>query len=418
MVNTTTSNLGQMRRPGSLIFKTRDVVDFMASFVIVGSMITTIVFGSIAVLVFLFAGLSVCAFRYKDVLFQCVKSWPLFLLPAFGVFSMLWAADPSQALRTGLQLMVTYVVFIGLIYTVSVLKITLATSVILSCLLVYVALSDVSVTIFQTGEVIKVGPFGSKNFFSLAAAEGLFFSSMLLATSWRHSRLLAAVALFCITVSILSCIQAKSLGTLIAIAACVILAILLMFLSTYLRKKSARTMALYIASLLSCIFTLAILMQFDHDAFQIFMRGIGKDETLTGRTEIWAIGRHVIGDNFWGGVGYFSFWNTENSDAVHIWTMMKREIGIPFGFHNLYIHTWVELGLFGFLIVTGVMLRGVHGVWKATVNSLSLFECIALAHFLFLFSKTFLETLSFSPFSIHTFAFVFVWSIFVVRPRK
>ena len=81
---------------------------------------------------------------------------------------------------------------------------------------------------------------------------------------------------------------------------------------------------------------------------------IGKDPTLTGRTEIWA---YVIQDIWmkpWLGWGYFSFWRLANPAALEISNAVHWIV--PHA-HNGLLESLLEIGMIGTALFTFILIR-------------------------------------------------------------
>lgn len=87
---------------------------------------------------------------------------------------------------------------------------------------------------------------------------------------------------------------------------------------------------------------------------------LGKDTTLTGRTDMWPHIIDMIGKQPWLGYGYSAFWNDWNSPGANVWYASGWA---PPNAHNGLLDLWLELGLVGVLVfVIGfgiVMVRGI-----------------------------------------------------------
>ena len=79
-----------------------------------------------------------------------------------------------------------------------------------------------------------------------------------------------------------------------------------------------------------------------------FLLGLlGKDTTLTGRTELWQLTWASIQKEYWLGYGYRSFWIEGNSEASIINTTLSWIV--PHA-HNGLLQLWTNLGLIGVII--------------------------------------------------------------------
>ena len=77
-------------------------------------------------LVAYFVGLTVMF--YREILPVVFKCWPLFLLPIFGLLSFMWSPYPSEALRSGVLMLLTPL-------TIIVIGVRLNTRQVLRCLM-------------------------------------------------------------------------------------------------------------------------------------------------------------------------------------------------------------------------------------------------------------------------------------------
>jgi len=102
-----------------------------------------------------------------------------------------------------------------------------------------------------------------------------------------------------------------------------------------------------LVSMLFCAFLLlaASALAIFYTPEQLFVattESLGKDATLTGRTDIWEVGRAAIAEKFWFGWGY------DNHSSVK----STREFSIPFAhFHNGFLDTTISGGILLLLLV-------------------------------------------------------------------
>ena len=74
---------------------------------------------------------------------------------------------------------------------------------------------------------------------------------------------------------------------------------------------------------------------------------IGKDPTLTGRTEMWPYIMEMIWKQPWLGYGYSAFWNDLNSPGAYVWYAARWT---PPNSHNGFLDLWLDFGLVGVII--------------------------------------------------------------------
>lgn len=84
---------------------------------------------------------------------------------------------------------------------------------------------------------------------------------------------------------------------------------------------------------------------------------LGRDATLTGRTDIWVILIEVIGDAPWTGYGYGAFWAVDNGPVF--WVRQITQWPVPTA-HNAWLETALALGVpvtlfVGLIVLTGLI---------------------------------------------------------------
>jgi exopolysaccharide production protein ExoQ len=135
-------------------------------------------------------------------------------------------------------------------------------------------------------------------------------------------------------------------------------------ISSYLRNKPAMALRTLTAS---CVFILGILSilfvhtlsPFAQDSILgTVIRGLGRDMTLSGRTEIWTDVLKVASRNPLFGVGYGGFWigRTANIpwDEQLSWVLGEG--------HSGYLDVYLQIGLIGVLLVLAVAFSARRGI--------------------------------------------------------
>lgn len=126
------------------------------------------------------------------------------------------------------------------------------------------------------------------------------------------------------------------------------------------------------------------------------LEALGKDPSLTGRTDIWASLMRRVAEEPWTGYGYGAFWGREGESVPADWVRKETQWPVP-NAHNGWIDLLVQLGwpgaiLVGSLIAVTALVtvlrsggQGVREGWwalgfLAAFFVLSLSESILLAH--------------------------------------
>ncbi len=97
------------------------------------------------------------------------------------------------------------------------------------------------------------------------------------------------------------------------------------------------------------------------DQLDFVALALGKDLTLTGRTEIWNAMLDLIWERPLFGYGYNAVWRDWNNEATaYLWRTLEWEC--PYG-HNGFMDLWIELGLGGLLLfLTSYIITYLRGV--------------------------------------------------------
>ncbi|MEH2423092.1 MAG: O-antigen ligase family protein [Nostoc sp.] len=99
---------------------------------------------------------------------------------------------------------------------------------------------------------------------------------------------------------------------------------------------------------------------------------VGKDTTLTGRSELWPVVLEMIAKKPWLGYGYGAFWIEDNSEASLIAEAVQWNVPNA---HNGFLDLWLALGLLGVLVfLIGFvinLLRAIYFIrWNQTPENL------------------------------------------------
>jgi exopolysaccharide production protein ExoQ len=107
----------------------------------------------------------------------------------------------------------------------------------------------------------------------------------------------------------------------------------------------------------------------------LLLQALGKDETLTGRTRIWAAVMHQIEKRPWTGYGYGAVW-TETSNWGPLPWISKEQGFVIHEAHNGWLAVWLELGLIGLaaaaFTIAEVWTRAVFGLFRRPSTYLTL----------------------------------------------
>jgi O-antigen ligase len=190
-----------------------------------------------------------------------------------------------------------------------------------------------------------IGIFPHKNVFGQVMATGVLAALHGIRTARRGYLGKLFIVLFFIGMTI----ACKSTTALLA---CLVFCGISGFDSLWRRGRGARQISVVLAIFLAPTFLVAIV------APDPILEAIGKDPTLTGRTEIWAFVIDDIWMKPWLGWGYFGFWHLTNPAAREIFDAVRWVVPQA---HNGLLEFLLNIGVVGtslflFLLVRNLVL--------------------------------------------------------------
>ena len=296
------------------------------------------ILGTPSAAMFLLCGLALFLTDAMGSLKTLVRWWPMLILPTYCVLSTFWSQFPSTTSRYSIQLFITLALAVIIAQRVaprSMLRIMFGIGV----------LSMVASLVLARGQsgAAWQGFFGSKNAFS-AAVSVFALTSMGVLLDSASPRLLRIAGLLGVMAAGPLLVKAESAGALITIGPC-LMAMLTVKLLRVLTPRQKVFLAIT-GGLAALVLAIAALT-FGDAILAAVLETSGKDVTLTGRTDLWAVGRTFIADHPFWGVGYRAFWVVGYAPAEQLWAMFMQQPGAGFNFHDLYISNAVDLGLVG-----------------------------------------------------------------------
>ena len=279
------------------------------------------------------------------------------------LLSIAWSVDPWTTSRRG-GLYVFFVLgvigmaarltdreFTGLMSTVCLLSAVASLALLAFDPSSALALPDLFDSFVAPDEIPLAlrGIFVAKNVLGQVMAAGVLASMHILrAAASRQARFWSVVRSIVFLVVVLA--SKSSTSILVTLYLC----LMTFFICLYRRGGLSRVLGTSVAVLSGAI-ALALTL-FPDPVLEI----LGKDATLTGRTELWALVVEKIYERPIAGWGYFAFWGSTNPAANAI----SEELGwagIPTA-HNGLLEMLVEVGVIGTTLISVIFLRS---VWLA-----------------------------------------------------
>jgi exopolysaccharide production protein ExoQ len=305
------------------------------------------------------------------------KNMWIWLVVAIAIASMSWTVAPDITSRRSILLLGTslFAVYMAMRFTLreqlQLLAVALGLVAVLSCVFA-IALPFYGTMTVQEGGIHAGawrGVMTHKNIFGrLMVLSNLVFLFVALGKpispvskgSWRW------LAWVCYGLSVALIILSTSKTALISF---IILTITLLLYRTW-RLNYSQLIPLTIAVIL--VLGSAAILIFDN--INVITGAVGRDLTLTGRTDIWQVMLDKLADRPLTGYGFNAFWRDWDSPVTaDVWRILAWEC--PYG-HNGFMDLLVELGAIAFIAlvvsyitasIQGVKLllstRNIEGIW-------------------------------------------------------
>ncbi|MEL6745748.1 MAG: O-antigen ligase family protein, partial [Pseudomonadota bacterium] len=311
---------------------------------------------------------------------QLLRVWPIVLVPLMGAFSLTWSDYPDAGLDGAIFHMLT-----ALILVVLAQRLTLHQ--LFRCLLfsgIVIAFYALMLGNMQQGE-----PFNHKNqlgvHMTLTAILALW--SALDRDVVRWQRFIAALFVPVGAYIVLETASATSLVVIVPGLLGVMIARFFWSDLAHIRHLRSLVAAFTVALLLVGVLIVAGLPL--QEIFENFVISLGKDPTLTGRTDIWMFADMASDEHPWLGHGMGGFWQYDVSLAQTININDYKPVGTQLGFHNAFLEVRVHLGYVGlalFLFAIGWTLSRTIRQWLAEPSMLHstavvLAICVLIASF-------------------------------------
>lgn len=88
-------------------------------------------------------------------------------------------------------------------------------------------------------------------------------------------------------------------------------------------------------------------------SYQYILEWLGKDPTLTGRTDIWLLGLEMISNKLLLGYGYNAFWQYSGGGEY----VQHKLFWGPMSMHNGWLEILVQIGTIGFLLMAFIFIK-------------------------------------------------------------
>lgn len=274
--------------------------------------------------------------RWKKVITLLRHDGWIVLLVGLAAFSVLWSSDPSNTVSASIGLLGTtmFGLYLATRYSIKeqlqLLACMYGISIILS-LLFAIALPKYGLMAGVHEGALR-GIYTHKNVLGKTMSlAGIVF--ILLAGTNRSYKFLSGLGLA--TLFVLPLLARSSTGLAIS---CVLL--FAWFVYRSLKWRYERMLPLALFTLLFVVGGFMLISQ----TFDLLLGLVGRDATLTGRTEFWPQVIHMIERKPWLGYGFNAFWNGLRGESAYIIRTTRWPINDP---HSGFLELWLALGAVG-----------------------------------------------------------------------
>jgi O-antigen ligase len=283
-------------------------------------------------------------FKYRILVkqfFHHHKYWLLTLILFIG--SSLWAELHGVSLYSSFQLLMIslFAIIVGcsfnLNFVMEQIFRVLSLIVVISFLSV-IFLPEYGISTY-TGEEAFRGVFIEKN--KLGQMLTYYFCFLIV----FYKKDLNTILVICMAIFLL-------LGNKSATALILVTLIPLLFMISKVFHAKRHILLVNSLSLFGLLFITAI---FVFSTFEYWLLLLGKDPSLTGRTELWEYGFTAFLEKPLLGYGYNSFWLAEGGlGGLHIRSMI---LWGPMSMHNSWFEILLQVGILGFLLVLYIFIK-------------------------------------------------------------
>jgi len=278
--------------------------------------------------------------HYRRVLALVCANKALMLLVLLAICSIVWSEFPGLTLRRGVALLAT--TLIGIDFAV---RYSVRDQVRMVCIVLCVVVLLGIATRIISPNLIPSGDYKSDAWHGLLGYKNEWAGLVVLAAVAVLSRSRRSYRGF-IFIAALSILAFVLVAATQSVGALVLLAVVLLLSSIFPALKW-RWNILTIAAIVSAL-TVLPMCYFLFQNFDKVTDTVGRDPSLTGRTDLWQLAFSSIGKSPVYGYGYSAFWDADSPRANRI----REEVNwdAPHA-HNGFIDLTLELGLAGLLLL-------------------------------------------------------------------
>ena len=303
---------------------------------------------------------------YALTLLRVLMNWPLvfemlmrnkllFAYPLTCLASVVWSQAPAETMVSAFQLTITFLIasYLGWRYSLDVIvkAVVVVLSITVALSLVHWASGVFPWKVYSNAGGL-VGIYSHKN---MLGQRALFCALAIIATllmaRWQTSLPFKAAAFLSLGGTVLALALSRSMTSVLLLPPMVALFIIL----SRRHIPSQLFTALAILSGLAIALVPAALVMAGIDPVQTVLDSVGKDATLTGRTQLWSVAADVSQEHPIFGVGYSAFWAAPEFAYERLLTQHAGAT-TSVSFHNFIMEILVGCGWLGVLSILAILL--------------------------------------------------------------
>jgi exopolysaccharide production protein ExoQ len=282
--------------------------------------------------------------RWRRVANAARRVWPLVALTLLALISIAWSDAPVLTLRRSVFLLGSTVIgiYLGERFSIEQLSRWLAQvlcMIMLASLILYCIVPS-SVIDYAAYDGAWKGVTINKNTFGWYMAIAV---AVLTLVRFRRFRWLRYIFLLTAAILLLLSRSATSL------VGCVLIISIVPLWRMIRAGPKTRRLVFVLMLMAICSGTYFIWAE-----RQLLFRVLGRDSTLTGRTDLWVLVMSAIAKHPFLGYGYGAFWSGMKDEVLNIYIASRW---LPMGAHNGYLELWLGVGILGLPLVLYFILR-------------------------------------------------------------
>ena len=353
------------------------------------------------------AALALVLLRPQSTLNGALASWPLLLLLLWAYASISWSVSAQDSLIQSVTVTAGAVgafAAAGIYSWRRMIEIALWMYAGLAVFTVLLALGMPSLGVMQETHIgAWAGPWIEKNSTGRHMAIAITFAMARFAHDPKTRVSSGVLAFLFLAVLLLSTSKTALLTAILGVGMVIAVWII--------RRGAALALVALYGGLIAAVAAGAAAFIFREQLVQL----MGRDLTLTGRTDIWESVWWRIKERPILGYGFEAFWEGDNPTAPYNWVVQQAGFR-PNNAHSSWLELWLMLGL------PGLILQGAYMLWGLIAAVLTLMRSngayLALPYLLTTLLASNVESLLFSPSALEWFFVVMITSKCVIDWRK